>query len=98
MLIREQYGPVNKLENRHFLVGPEMGEEFEVTIEKGKTLTIKTLTPGIEVCIAASRTNIIHCDIQEFSKAKLDSLVVRNHEDLIRVLAVQTIHTHCHFY
>ena len=26
-----------------------MGEEFEVTIEKGKTLAIKTLTPGIEV-------------------------------------------------
>jgi len=26
-----------------------MGEEFEVNIEKGKTLTIKTLTPGIEV-------------------------------------------------
>jgi len=46
---REQYGPVDKLETRHFLVGPEMGEEFEVTIEKGKTLTIKTLTPGIEV-------------------------------------------------
>jgi len=46
---REQYGPVNKLETRHFLLGPEMGEEFEVTIEKGKTLTIKTLTPGIEV-------------------------------------------------
>ena len=34
---------------RHFLVGPDMGEEFEVTIEKGKTLSIKTLTPGIEV-------------------------------------------------
>ena len=34
---------------RHFLVGPDMGEEFEVTIEKGKTLTIKTLTPGIGV-------------------------------------------------
>lgn len=46
---KEQYGPVDKLETRHFLVGPEMGEEFEVTIEKGKTLTIKTLTPGIEV-------------------------------------------------
>ena len=40
---------MDKLETRHFLVGPEMGEEFEVTIEKGKTLTIKTLTPGIEV-------------------------------------------------
>merc|ERR1711892_1297380 len=46
---REQYGPVDKLETRHFLVGPDMGEEFEVTIEKGKTLTIKTLTPGIQV-------------------------------------------------
>lgn len=46
---RQEYGPVDKLETRHFLVGPEMGEEFEVTIEKGKTLTVKTLTPGIEV-------------------------------------------------
>jgi len=46
---RSQYGPVDKLETRHFLVGPELGEEFDVTIEKGKTLTIKTLTPGIGV-------------------------------------------------
>jgi len=46
---REQYGPVNKLETRHFLLGPDMGEEFEVSLEKGKTLTVKTLTPGIEV-------------------------------------------------
>ena len=46
---RSQYGPVSRLETRHFLVGPDMGEEFSVTIEKGKTLTIKTLTPGIEV-------------------------------------------------
>jgi len=43
------YGPVDKLETRHFLVGPDMGEDFEVTIEKGKTLNIKTLTPGIGV-------------------------------------------------
>jgi len=43
------YGPVDKLETRHFLVGPDMGEEFDVTIEQGKTLAIKTLTPGIEV-------------------------------------------------
>ncbi len=40
---REQYGPVDKLETRIFLVGPKVGEEFEVTIEKGKTLGIKTL-------------------------------------------------------
>ena len=45
---------MDKLETRHFLVGPEMGEEFEVTIEKGKTLTIKTLTPGIEVSFSNS--------------------------------------------
>ena len=31
------------------MIGPEMGEDFEVTIEQGKTLNIKTLTPGIEV-------------------------------------------------
>lgn len=40
---RDQYGPVDKLETRIFLTGPKVGEEFEVTIEKGKTLGIKTL-------------------------------------------------------
>ncbi|KAI4463762.1 pyruvate carboxylase [Holotrichia oblita] len=40
---REDYGPVDKLDTRIFLVGPKVGEEFEVTIEKGKTLGIKTL-------------------------------------------------------
>ncbi|KAJ6636261.1 Pyruvate carboxylase, mitochondrial [Pseudolycoriella hygida] len=40
---RDQYGPVDKLDTRIFLTGPKVGEEFEVTIEKGKTLGIKTL-------------------------------------------------------
>lgn len=40
---REQFGPVDKLETRIFLTGPKVGEEFDVTIEKGKTLAIKTL-------------------------------------------------------
>lgn len=40
---KEQYGPVDKLETRIFLTGPKVGEEFDVTIEKGKTLAIKTL-------------------------------------------------------
>ena len=40
---REIYGPVDKLNTRIFLTGPKVGEEFEVTIEKGKTLGIKTL-------------------------------------------------------
>ena len=32
---REKYGPVDKLDTRIFLVGPKVGEEFEVEIEKG---------------------------------------------------------------
>jgi pyruvate carboxylase len=28
---REQYGPVDKLDTRIFLVGPKVGEEFEVS-------------------------------------------------------------------
>lgn len=40
---RDKFGPVDKLETRIFLVGPKVGEEFDVTIEKGKTLAIKTL-------------------------------------------------------
>lgn len=43
LAFRESYGPVDKLETRVFLVGPKVGEEFEATIEKGKTLGIKTL-------------------------------------------------------
>ncbi|XP_040573136.1 pyruvate carboxylase 1 [Lepeophtheirus salmonis] len=40
---RNQYGPVDKFNTRHFLIGPKIAEEFEVTIERGKTLAIKTL-------------------------------------------------------
>ena len=40
---RKTYGPVDKLETRIFLTGPKTGEEFEVTIAKGKTLHVKTM-------------------------------------------------------
>lgn len=43
LTFRDEYGPVDKIDTRIFLVGPKVGEEFEVTIEKGKTLGIKTL-------------------------------------------------------
>lgn len=43
LAFRDEYGPVDKLDTRMFLIGPKVGEEFEVTIEKGKTLGIKTL-------------------------------------------------------
>uniref|UniRef100_A0AAR5NXW8 Pyruvate carboxylase n=1 Tax=Dendroctonus ponderosae TaxID=77166 RepID=A0AAR5NXW8_DENPD len=39
----DKYGPVGKLDTRIFLTGPKVGEEFECTIERGKTLGIKTL-------------------------------------------------------
>ncbi|XP_065159074.1 pyruvate carboxylase, mitochondrial isoform X3 [Atheta coriaria] len=38
-----EYGPVTHLDTRMFLTGPKVGEEFEVSIERGKTLGIKTL-------------------------------------------------------
>ncbi|KAK8763547.1 pyruvate carboxylase isoform X1 [Amblyomma americanum] len=40
---RQTFGPVDLLDTRVFLVGPRVGDNFEVTIEKGKTLHIKTL-------------------------------------------------------
>ncbi|KAK8733936.1 hypothetical protein OTU49_006253, partial [Cherax quadricarinatus] len=43
LFFRNKYGPVDKLDTRIFLTGPKVGEEFEVQIEKGKTLHIKTL-------------------------------------------------------
>lgn len=43
LTFKELYGPVDKLSTRIFLVGPKVGEEFEVAIDKGKTLHIKTL-------------------------------------------------------
>jgi len=47
---REEYGPApSKLETRVFLVGPRVAEEFEVTIERGKTLHIKTLAMAADL-------------------------------------------------
>ncbi|ODM99811.1 Pyruvate carboxylase, mitochondrial [Orchesella cincta] len=46
---RDKYGPVDKLETRAFLVGPKVGEEFESTIEKGKTLHFKTLAVAADL-------------------------------------------------
>lgn len=43
---RSKYGPVDCLDTKMFLVGPKMAQEIEVEIEKGKTLSIKTLAVG----------------------------------------------------
>lgn len=39
----DEFGPVTKLETRIFLAGPKVGEEFEVSLERGKTLHIKAM-------------------------------------------------------
>lgn len=40
------FGPVDKLDTKTFLTGPEIAQELDVEIEKGKTLHIKTLAQG----------------------------------------------------
>lgn len=46
---REKYGPVDKLDTRIFLSGPKVGEEFEVTLERGKTLSLKALAMATDL-------------------------------------------------
>lgn len=43
---REEFGPVQGLPTRLFFVGSDMGEEFEVEIETGKTLHLKIIAVG----------------------------------------------------
>ncbi|XP_070180622.1 pyruvate carboxylase, mitochondrial-like isoform X2 [Littorina saxatilis] len=43
---RNMYGPVDCLDTKTFLFGPKTAAEIEVSIEKGKTLVIKTLAKG----------------------------------------------------
>ncbi|KAI7865330.1 pyruvate carboxylase [Spinellus fusiger] len=44
--IVEQYGDLSVVPTRYFLSKPEVGEEFHVEIEEGKTLIIKLLAVG----------------------------------------------------
>ncbi|ORX49779.1 pyruvate carboxylase [Hesseltinella vesiculosa] len=44
--IVSQYGDLSKVPTRYFLCKPEIGEEFQVEIEEGKTLIIKLLAVG----------------------------------------------------
>jgi len=43
---RQSFGPVDKLDTKTFLTGPEIAQELSVEIERGKTLSIKTLAVG----------------------------------------------------
>ncbi|KRF97599.1 uncharacterized protein Dwil_GK20962, isoform B [Drosophila willistoni] len=46
---REKFGPVDKLDTRIFLTGPKVGEEFEVSLEKGKTLSLKAMAMAADL-------------------------------------------------
>lgn len=79
---RDSFGPVDKLDTRVFLTGPKVGEEFEVTIEKGKTLGIKTLAMAEDLTANGEREVFFELNGQ------LRSVLIRDKE------AVKELHIH----
>ncbi|XP_046982316.1 pyruvate carboxylase, mitochondrial isoform X2 [Schistocerca americana] len=79
---RKQFGPVDKLDTRIFLTGPKVGEEFEVTIERGKTLGIKTLAMAEDLTPAGEREVFFEMNGQ------LRSVFIKDKE------AVKELHIH----
>lgn len=79
---RQDYGPVDKLNTRVFLTGPKVGEEFEVNIEKGKTLSVKTLAMAEDLTPNGEREVFFEMNGQ------LRSVLIRDKE------AVKELHIH----
>ncbi|KAK0092799.1 hypothetical protein PV326_000566 [Microctonus aethiopoides] len=79
---KEAFGPVDKLETRIFLTGPKVGEEFDVTIEKGKTLGIKTLAMAEDLTVNGEREVFFEMNGQ------LRSVFIKDKE------AVKELHIH----
>jgi pyruvate carboxylase len=82
LVFREKYGPVDKLDTRIFLTGPKVGEEFEVEIEKGKTLHIKTLAMSEDLTVNGEREVFFELNGQ------LRSVFIKDQE------AAKEIHVH----
>ncbi|XP_034951746.1 pyruvate carboxylase, mitochondrial isoform X2 [Chelonus insularis] len=79
---KDTFGPVDKLETRIFLTGPKVGEEFDVTIEKGKTLAIKTLAMAEDLTVNGEREVFFELNGQ------LRSVFIKDKE------AVKELHIH----
>lgn len=79
---RSENGPVDKLETRKFFVGPKVAEDFEVTIERGKTLAIKTLAISDDLTIQGQREVFFELNGQ------LRSVLIRDKS------AVKEMHVH----
>uniref|UniRef100_A0A1L8DZ31 Pyruvate carboxylase n=1 Tax=Nyssomyia neivai TaxID=330878 RepID=A0A1L8DZ31_9DIPT len=82
LTFRDAYGPVDKLDTRIFLTGPKVGEEFEVTLEKGKTVHIKTLAMAEDLTPNGEREVFFELNGQ------LRSVLIRDKE------AVKELHIH----
>uniref|UniRef100_U5EW27 Pyruvate carboxylase n=1 Tax=Corethrella appendiculata TaxID=1370023 RepID=U5EW27_9DIPT len=79
---KDDYGPVDKLETKTFLIGPKVGEDFECTIEKGKTLSIKALAMAEDLTPNGEREVFFELNGQ------LRSVLIRDKE------AVKELHIH----
>ncbi|GAB0095614.1 Pyruvate carboxylase [Sergentomyia squamirostris] len=82
LTFRDSFGPVDKLDTRIFLTGPKVGEEFEVTLEKGKTVHIKTLAMAEDLTPNGEREVFFELNGQ------LRSVLIRDKE------AVKELHIH----
>ncbi|EEB20545.1 pyruvate carboxylase, putative, partial [Pediculus humanus corporis] len=82
LTFRESFGPVDKLKTRIFLTGPKVGEEFEVSISKGKTISVKALAMNENLTKAGEREVFFEMNGQ------LRSVMVKDKE------AVKEIHLH----
>uniref|UniRef100_A0A6B2E4I0 Pyruvate carboxylase n=1 Tax=Phlebotomus kandelakii TaxID=1109342 RepID=A0A6B2E4I0_9DIPT len=82
LTFRDSFGPVDKLDTRIFLTGPKVGEEFDVILEKGKTVHIKTLAMAEDLTPNGEREVFF-----EFN-GQLRSVLIRDKE------AVKELHIH----
>lgn len=73
---RESYGPVDKLDTRIFLTGPKVGEEFDVNLERGKTISLKTLAMAEDLTPSGEREVFFEMNGQ------LRSVLIRDKEAL----------------
>uniref|UniRef100_A0A1B0CVI4 Pyruvate carboxylase n=2 Tax=Lutzomyia longipalpis TaxID=7200 RepID=A0A1B0CVI4_LUTLO len=82
LTFRDTYGPVDKLDTRIFLTGPKVGEEFEVALQKGKMVHIKTLAMAEDLTPNGEREVFFELNGQ------LRSVLIRDKE------AVKELHIH----
>merc|ERR1719508_553195 len=81
---RQKNGPVDKLPTRHFLVGPDVAEDFEVQLETGKTLAIKMLVPGTELDADGNREVYFELNGQQRAITVKDEAATESHTKRIK--------------